>query len=128
MILTGSARLDSFAQFLTVIILFLFVLAVTYFVTRWISGFQKTQMMGTNMEIVDTLRISTTKYLQIVRVGDKYFAIAVCKDTVTMLTEISKDSLDLDGGMGNVNLSFKEVLEKIKDGTKTLQDTTKVEK
>lgn len=80
------------------------------------------------MEIVDTLRISTTKYLQIVRVGDKYFAIAVCKDTVTMLTEISKDSLDLDGGMGNVNLSFKEVLEKIKDGTKTLQDTTKVEK
>ena len=125
MILTGAARLDSLAQFVTVIILFLFVLGVTYFVTRWISGFQKTQMIGTNMEIVDTLRISASKYLQIIRVGDKYFAIAVCKDTVTMLTEVSKDSLNLEMGAGNTNLSFREVLEKIKDSTKVLQDTKK---
>lgn len=125
MILTGAARLDSLAQFVTVIILFLFVLGVTYFVTRWISGFQKTQMIGTNMEIVDTLRISASKYLQIIRVGDKYFAIAVCKDTVTMLTEVSKDSLDLEMGSGNTNLSFREVLDKIKDSATVLQNTKK---
>ena len=77
------------------------------------------------MEIVDTLRISASKYLQIIRVGDKYFAIAVCKDTVTMLTEVSKDSLNLEMGAGNTNLSFREVLEKIKDSTKVLQDTKK---
>ena len=125
MILTGAARLDSLAQFVTVIILFLFVLGVTYFVTRWISGFQKTQMIGTNTEIVDTLRISASKYLQIIRVGDKYFAIAVCKDTVTMLTEVSKDSLDLEMGSGNTNLSFREVLDKIKDSATVLQNTKK---
>ena len=125
MILTGAARLDSLAQFVTVIILFLFVLGVTYFVTRWISGFQKTQMIGTNMEIVDTLRISASKYLQIIRVGDKYFAIAVCKDTVTMLTEVSKDSLDLEMGSGNTKLSFREVLDKIKDSATVLQNTKK---
>lgn len=125
MILTGAARLDSLAQFVTVIILFLFVLGVTYFVTRWISGFQKTQMIGTNMEIVDTLRISASKYLQIIRVGDKYFAIAVCKDTVTMLTEVSKDSLNLEMGSGNTNLSFREVLDKIKDSATVLQNTKK---
>ena len=82
-------------------------------------------MIGTNMEIVDTLRISASKYLQIIRVGDKYFAIAVCKDTVTMLTEVSKDSLDLEMGSGNTNLSFREVLDKIKDSATVLQNTKK---
>ena len=77
------------------------------------------------MEIVDTLRISASKYLQIIRVGDKYFAIAVCKDTVTMLTEVSKDSLDLEMGSGNTNLSFREVLDKIKDSATVLQNTKK---
>ena len=77
------------------------------------------------MEIVDTLRISASKYLQIIRVGDKYFAIAVCKDTVTMVTEVSKDSLDLEMGSGNTNLSFREVLDKIKDSATVLQNTKK---
>ena len=91
-LLTESGQVDSFVQFVTVVLLFLVVLVITYGVTRWISGIQKTQMVGRNMEIVDTMRISSSKYLQIVRAGDKYFVVAVCKDTVTMLTEISKDT------------------------------------
>ena len=93
------------------------VLLITYGVTRWISGIQKTQMIGRNMEMIDTMRISSSKYLQIVRAGDKYFVVAVCKDTVTMLTEISKDSLVLEiREQGNgYQAGFREILEKIKN-------------
>ena len=59
-LLTESGQVDSFVQFVTVLLLFLVVLVITYGVTRWISGIQKTQMVGRNMEIVDTMRISSS--------------------------------------------------------------------
>ena len=116
-LLTEFGHVDSFVQFVTVLLLFLMVLFITYGVTRWISGIQKTQMIGRNMEMIDTMRISSSKYLQIVRAGDKYFVVAVCKDTVTMLTEISKDSLVLEiREQGNgYQAGFREILEKIKN-------------
>ena len=128
-LLTESGQLDSFVQFVTVLLLFLMVLLITYGVTRWISGVQKTQMIGRNMEMIDTMRISSSKYLQIVRAGDKYFVVAVCKDTVTMLTEISKESLVLETGeYGNgYQVGFREILEKIKNQNLT-EKTTDEEK
>ena len=115
MVLTASGPLDSFVQFITVLFIFLFVLIVTYAVTKWISGIQKIQMTGKNMTVLETLRISNSKYLQIVRAGDKYLVIAVCKDTVTMLTELSADSLCLDTGNEEKSLSFREILDKMKN-------------
>ena len=128
-LLTESGQVDSFVQFVTVLLLFLVVLFITYGVTRWISGIQKTQMVGRNMEIVDTMRISSSKYLQIVRAGDKYLAIAVCKDTVTMLAEIPKESLMLQDNMqtGGYQPGFREILEKIKNQHLT-EKTTDEEK
>ena len=128
-LLTESGQVDSFVQFVTVLLLFLVVLVITYGVTRWISGIQKTQMVGRNMEIVDTMRISSSKYLQIVRAGEKYLVIAVCKDTVTMLAEIPKESLMLQNNMqtGGYQPGFREILEKIKNQNLT-EKTTDEEK
>lgn len=113
-ILTAAGSLDSFVQLITILLLFLFVLVITYVVTRWVSGVQKIQMTGKNMELVETMRISNSKYLQIVRAGEKYLVIAVCKDTVTMLTELSAEEVSL-GGKNEVNsLSFREIMDKMK--------------
>lgn len=111
-ILTSS--LDSFVQFITILLLFFFVLVITYVVTRWVSGIQKVQMTGKNMELVETMRISNSKYLQIIRVGKKYLVIAVCKDTVTMLAELSPDEISPDCSNEGKALSFREILERMK--------------
>lgn len=113
-ILTASGSLESFVQFITILLLFLFVLIITYVVTRWVSGIQKIQMTGKNMELVETMRISNSKYLQIVRTGEKYLVIAVCKDTVTMLSELSADEIFLSSETEENSLSFREILDKIK--------------
>ena len=128
-LLTESGQVDSFVQFVTVLLLFLVVLVITYGVTRWISGIQKTQMVGRNMEIVDTMRISSSKYLQIVRAGEKYLVIAVCKDTVTMLAEIPQEGLELQDSshMNGGYPGFREILEKIKNQNST-EKTTDEEK
>ena len=41
-----SSSLNSFIQLLGVLLIFLFVLVITYFTTKWIGGYQKVQMSG----------------------------------------------------------------------------------
>ena len=104
---------DSYAQFITILLLFVFVLAITAVVTKWIGGYQKGLTVGANMEILETLRLSNNKYIQIVRVGRKYLAVAICKDTVTMLSEIPEEELSFPEGSDGSMFSFKDVLSKI---------------
>ena len=104
---------DSYAQFITILLLFVFVLAITAVVTKWIGGYQKGMTVGANMEILETLRLSNNKYIQIVRIGRKYLAVAICKDTVTMLSEIPEEELSFPEGSDGSVFSFKDVLTKI---------------
>ena len=76
---------------------------------------------------MESLRISNNKYLQIVRAGERYIVMAVCKDTVTLLAELEKDELVfIDQGEAAVP-DFKGVLDKARQfcpGNKN-QDTDK---
>lgn len=113
MLLSVSGRTDSYVQFLTVLVLFVFVLTITYWVTKWTAGYQKGQTAGSNMEILETIRLSNNKFIQIVRVGRKYLAVAICKDTVTMLTEIPEQDIVFSDKNTSGTLGFKDILEKM---------------
>lgn len=112
MVLLSTAGLgNSYAQFITVLILFVLVLGVTAVVTKWLAGYQKQQGVSGNIQVIETSRISNNKYIQIVRVGDTYMIIAVCKDTVTLLGQISEESLKLANPGGD--FSFRELLDRV---------------
>ena len=100
-----------YAQFITVLLVFVVVLGITALTTRWIANYQKQQSMNENVQVIETTRI------QIVRAGEKYMVIAVCKDTVTMLGEIPKEQIK-EGGCGH-NSGFREIFDKAmrKSGT-----------
>lgn len=85
---------ESFAQFLTVFLVFLLVLALTYFTTRFVGSFQKVSAYNRNFEAIETYRITNGKYLQLVRVGEKYLIIGISKDNVNLICEISEDEID----------------------------------
>lgn len=121
MLLAEGTRTSSIAQFFTLLILLAVVLGITYFTTQWIAGYQKGQMAASNMEVLETMRLSNNKYVQIVRVGEKYLAIAVCKDTVTVLTELSKEQLH-EKDMLATGKSFKDIFKHAKE-TNNLEKT-----
>ena len=114
MLLSMTSGFDSIVQFITILFIFVFVLAVTWVSTRYIAGIQKEQYRTGNMELIETLRISNNKYLQIVRVGNKYFCMAVCKETVTMLGEIQKEDMVFSENNLNAAMDFQKILEKVK--------------
>ena len=106
-----SSRLEAFAQLFTLLIVFIFVLAATYFATRFVGNYQKNKLSGSNIQI------SNTKYIQVIKVGGKCFAIAVTKDNVSFLCELNEDELiyNSSSDTGTINKeSFKAVLEKFK--------------
>ena len=79
------------------------------------AGVQKGKMMSPNIEVIETFKLAQNKYIQIVRIGEKYFSIVLCKDTVTLLGEIAKDDITIqESGLGKT-LSFQEILNKAKN-------------
>ena len=114
MILLSSAG-ESFFQLIFALVVFVLVLGLTTVVTKWIAGYQKTQGLNKNLEIVEAIRLSNNKFVQIIRAGeDKYFVVATGKDEVTLLGELSSSQLREYDETNAVIMpvDFKSVLEK----------------
>ena len=116
MVLLSSAG-ESFFQLIFALVVFIGVLALTACVTKWIAGYQKTQGLNRNLEIIEAIRLSNNKYIQIIRAGeDKYFVIAIGKDEVTLLGELSSSQLkEIEVGDNSIqgSIDFKSILEKL---------------
>lgn len=106
--------LENIGRFITVLFLFILVLGLTYFTTRYIANFQKNKIVNGNIKIVETTQIAPNKYIQIISVGTKYFVIAICKDTVTNLGQIDESDLDLSLLSANELPSFSDIISKAK--------------
>ena len=86
-----TSSLSNFLQLVSVFVIFLFVLVATYLTTRWIAGYQKGHSFNRNLKIIETLKITANKYIQIVQAGDEYLVIAIGKDEVCLLTKLTED-------------------------------------
>lgn len=117
----GLSGLDSFLQLIGVLLIFVFVLTLTYFTTRWIANYQKGQNHNKNLRIVETMRITNNKYIQIVEAGKEYLVIAVGKDEIHLLTKLSEEQLKVlpemnaASGAKNVGENFQDVFEKLRE-------------
>lgn len=114
-VLVLNSRLEAFAQLLTLLVVFIFVLGLTYFATRWAGNMQKNRLSGSNIKILETMRVSNTKYIQIVKIGEKCFAMAICKDSMSYLCEVDEKDLTYISDDNKINSDgFKAILEKFK--------------
>lgn len=127
-----TSSLESFLQLIGVLLIFVFVLVLTYATSKWIGGYQKTQMTGRGLQIVETVRIAGNKYIQIIKTGEVYLVIAVGKDTVTMLAKLTREEYgsvaeqlaqktQKESG-SEIQGSFEDVLGKVKDRFSKKQD------
>ena len=51
-----ASSFESFIQLIGVLVIFLFVLGVTYVATRWIAGYQKTHSFNRNLKITGPVK------------------------------------------------------------------------
>ncbi len=111
---------NAYAQLITVLVIFVVVLAITAVVTKWLANYQKSQNAGRNIEVIETTNIANNKWMQIVRVGNTYKVLAVSKDSVTYLGDIDPSELKeikTDGSKSAFKSMFEKALKKDKNSS-----------
>lgn len=107
-------NVKSISQFLTLVVIFIIVLAITYFTTRFIANYQKCKMSDSNIKLIEAIRINQNKYIQLVQIGKKYYALAVSKDNVSVIAEVPEEELVLSEDSGVVPHKFSDILASFK--------------
>lgn len=116
---------QSFFQLIIVLVCFVVVLLLAYYTTRWLASYQKGRSYNKNLKIVETLKVSPDKYVQIIACGkDKYIIVGISKNEVSYLGELEEDQIiDLDAIMSdnsgnnsnnNTTTGFSQIIEKMK--------------
>ena len=111
---------ESIFQLLVVLFCFVIVLALTYYTTRWIAGYQKSHSFHKNLAVVETLKLTNNKLIQLIQVGkDTYYVIAIGKDEISFLGQVDQEqlkeiSLETEE-IPTVKGDFEDILNKVKE-------------
>lgn len=92
------------------LIIFIIVLALAYYVSRFIGVKNRHYSPKSNIKIIETAHLAQGVWIQIVKVGKIYLILGVTKDRVEKLGEIEEDNLNLSENT-NEN-QFKGIIEK----------------
>ena len=107
--------MDAAIQLVTVILIFILVLCITYFTTRFVGGFAKNKMVTGNVEVIDSARVAPSKYIALVRIASKYVAVGIGKDEISYICEVpEEDIVRRDSGSEGV-YDFKAVIDKARE-------------
>ena len=111
---TTQNSIQSLMELFGIVLVFVIVLVVCYYTTRFVAGRQLVQKKMGNFEVVETFAIAQNKYLQLIRMGNKYVVIAVAKDSVSFVTELDNSEVcEIQKNTPVTGKSFKEVLSGI---------------
>ena len=109
----GGNAVNNFARFVTLLLIFILVLAVTYYTPRFVAKGQKGLARSGNMELLESLQLGPGKCLLLVRVGGHYLVLASGKEQLSLITELPED--EYRPAETNKGGSFSDILKRLKD-------------
>lgn len=112
----NTSWLESVVQLILVILIFIFVVFLAYLAARIAGSYQANVFnKQSNIKVIETYRITNNKFIQVVKIGDKYAAIGIGKDEVNLLMELNEDSITEINPQLAAKIDFKDVLAKVKN-------------
>lgn len=106
--LIGMSILASLFKLIVLLIVFILILVASYYATKWYakSGFPGNKSQ--NIQMIESFPMGPGKQICIMKLGNKYAAVAVCKDRITFLAELEEEQLSLESPQAE-NANFKEI-------------------
>lgn len=120
-LLSLSASMESFLQLISALLIFAFVLLITYFTTQWVGSYQKVRMKSKNLQVIESLSAGNNKSICLLKAGTEYLVVAIGKDEIHPLATLKEEQLTdvsfLDDGVESpvTGESFQEILGQLKD-------------
>lgn len=106
---------DNLWQLVGLVLLLVVILIAAYYTTKFIGGIKLGQLKNSNFKVIESYRISPTKVIQIVKIGNKIIVIAIGKDTIHYITELDESEVVFSEDKFIQKQSFKQILEKLKN-------------
>ena len=82
-----SSNFAALGQFFSIIAIFIFILFLTYYTTKFIANFKMKSTSKGNISIIETISIGTS-HLHIIKVSNQHFLVSSSKDGFKFMTEI----------------------------------------
>ena len=115
--------LNQILELLSIFVIFIGVLGLTYWVTKKIAHMNKQSSFNKNMQIIEILPLMQGQYLYIVRVGAEYHLIGCSqKGNITYLKTIDENEVNLEKMK---SYSFQEHFIHFMKGKQVLEDENK---
>lgn len=89
----GYSSGGSVLQLIGLIVLCAIVVAASYVTTRYVGKKQLGNAKKSNFKVLEMYRVSQNKVIQLIQIGERYFVIAVCKDTMSLIAELQKEEI-----------------------------------
>ena len=116
-----NASMESFLQLISALLIFAFVLLITYFTTRWVGNYQKVRMKSKNLQVIESLSAGNNKSICLIKAGTEYLVVAIGKDEIHSLATLKEEQLTdvsflYEGTDSMVSgESFQEILGQLKE-------------
>lgn len=108
----------SIIKFIILLIVFIGLLFVASWFTKWYAGSAMPKQKFHNVSVIESCPFGPGRTIFILKIGKKYVAVAVVKDRITVLTELTEDELDLEPQeymkQGSFSDMFSELIKKTK--------------
>lgn len=112
-LITKYSTFAGIFKLIFLVIIFIVILVLSYLVTKWYANSGLVKNKTNNIEIKETFQLAPGKTISIVRIGEKYVALAQFKDNVVKLTELTEEELVLNCEVEISDSSFKDVFSNI---------------
>lgn len=118
--------LEVMLDFLSLIFVFLIILALAYFTTKLVASSSLKKMKNKNMKVFEALTIAPQKSLQLVKIGKKVILLGITKENITRLETFEQDELEIsEEQIDNSLLTFQDVFNKTLNKTKDDKNNNK---
>ncbi len=124
MYLTGlqdsTSGMSSILSVISLILIFIFIVALAYFTTRFIAKYQNNSMNSrSNIRVIESFRMGSNKFVAIIEVSNNFYVIGVGKEEITLIDKLDSESVSdiKNAQMKDLGkkIDFKEILSQIKN-------------
>lgn len=112
-LITKYSTFAGIFKLIFLVIIFIVILVLSYLVTKWYANSGLVKNKTNNIEIKESFQLAPGKTISIVRIGEKYVALAQFKDNVVKLAELTEEELILNREVEISDSFFKDVFSNI---------------
>ena len=113
-----SGGFQSFLSIMSLILIFLLVLALAYFASKLAAKYQNNVLNHkSNIKIIESFRLGNNRFISIVKIGENYYALGLGKEEMILIDKLNPDDFkNLEEAVeADKRLNFKEILSQIKN-------------